>query len=57
MVLGAFDIKYMHRTSVKGQVLVDLLAKFVEPPIEIVAKEQSMDGKTVGIIFVQGPSR
>ena len=56
-VLGAFDIKYMPRTSVKGQVLADLIIEFVEPPIEIVAKEQSIDGKTVGIIFVQGPSR
>ena len=38
-VLGAFDIKYMPRTSVKGQVLADLIAEFVEPPIEIVAEE------------------
>ena len=27
-ILGAFDIKYMPRTSVKGQVLADLLAEF-----------------------------
>ena len=33
-VLGAFDIKYMPRTSVKGQVLADLMAEFVEPPLE-----------------------
>ena len=38
-VLGAFDIKYMPRTSIKGQVLADLTAEFVEPPIEIVAEE------------------
>ena len=38
-VLGAFDIKYMPRTSIKGQVLADLIAEFVEPPIEIVAEE------------------
>ena len=30
-VLGAFDIKYMPRTSVKSQVLADLVAEFVEP--------------------------
>ena len=36
-VLGAFDIKYMHRTSVKGQVLVDLVAEFAEPLLEEVA--------------------
>ena len=29
-ILGAFDIKYMPRTSVKGQVLADLVAKFTE---------------------------
>ena len=52
MVLGAFDIKYMPRTSVKGQVL----AEFVEPPIGIVAEEQNMDGKSVGTISVQEPS-
>lgn len=31
-VLGAFDIKYMPRTSIKGQVLADLIAEFAEPP-------------------------
>ena len=56
-VLGAFDIKYMPRTSIKGQVLADLTAEFVEPPIEIVAEEQNMDGKSVGTISVQEPSR
>ena len=57
MVLGAFDIKYMHRTSVKGQVLIDLLAKFVEPLVETVANEENMDGKSVGTISAQGASR
>ena len=28
-ILGAFDIKYMSHTSVKGQVLVDLVAGLV----------------------------
>ena len=27
-ILGAFDIKYMSRTSIKGQVLANLVAKF-----------------------------
>ena len=36
-ILGAFDIKYMPRTSIKGQVLADLVAEFVEPLVEIVA--------------------
>ena len=30
-VLGVFDIKYMPRTSVKGQILADLIAKFAKP--------------------------
>ena len=31
-VLGAFDIKYMLRTSIKGQVLANLVAKFAKCP-------------------------
>ena len=54
-VLGAFDIKYMPRTSVKGQVLVDLVAEFAEPPLEGVAVTQNMDGKSVGTISLQEP--
>lgn len=56
MILGAFDIKYMPRTSIKGQVLVDLVAKFAEPSLEEVAKTQDMDGKSVGTISLQGPA-
>ena len=37
-ILGAFDIKYMPRTSVKGQVLADLVAEFAEPPVEILTE-------------------
>ena len=33
-ILGAFDIKNMPRTSVKGQVLTDLVAEFIESPLE-----------------------
>ena len=54
---GAFDIKYMPRTSVKGQVLADLIAEFAEPSVEVVAEEENMDGKSVGIISSQGASR
>ena len=49
-LLGAFDIKYMPRTSVKGQVLADLIAEFTEPSVEAIAEEENMDGKSVGII-------
>ncbi|XP_030930490.1 uncharacterized protein LOC115956181 [Quercus lobata] len=46
-ILVAFDIKYMPQTSIKGQVLADLVAEFAEPPVEIVAEERNMDGKSV----------
>ena len=54
-ILGAFDIKYMPRTSIKGQVLVDLVAEFVEPLLEEVTEAQHMDGKSVGMISQQDP--
>ena len=44
-------------TSVKGQVLTDLTTEFAKPSIEIVAEGQNMDGKLVGTISVQEPSR
>ena len=34
MILEAFDIKYMPHTSVKGQVLADLVTEFAETPLE-----------------------
>ena len=37
IVLGAFDIKYMPRTPVKGQVLTNLVAEFTEPSLKEVA--------------------
>ena len=49
-ILGAFDIKYMPRTSIKGQVLADLVAEFAEPPIEILAEQRSLEGKLVGMV-------
>ena len=33
-ILGAFDIRYMPRTAIKGQVLADLVAEFAEPTLE-----------------------
>ena len=54
-ILGTFDIKYMPRTSIKGQVLANLVTEFAEPPVEIVAKERNMDGKPVGAISMPGP--
>ena len=56
-LLGAFDIKYMPRSSVKGQVLVDLVAEFAEPSVETVTQRENMDGKSVGIISARETSR
>ena len=50
IILGAFDIKYMPRTSIKGQVLADLVTKFTEPPIEELESTRNMDEKLVGTI-------
>ena len=55
-ILGAFDIKYMSRTSVKGQVLADLVAEFIEPPMEKLKLVENMDGKLVGTISQHGLS-
>ena len=49
-ILEAFDIKYMPRTSVKSQVLADLVAEFAKRPLEEVTEAQHMDGKSVGMI-------
>ena len=45
----------MPRTSVKGQVLADLVAEFIETPLEERVEEQNMDRKSVGAIFIQEP--
>ena len=55
IVLRAFDIKYMPRTSVKGQILIDLVAEFAEPTLEEMSTTQNMDGKSVGTISLQEP--
>ena len=55
MILRAFDIKYMPRTSVKVQVLADLVAKFVETLLKEKTGEQNMDEKSVSVISVQEP--
>jgi len=53
MILGAFDIKYMPRTSVKGQVLADLVAEFAETTLEERVQKQNMDEKSIGTISLQ----
>ena len=46
----------MPRTSVKGQVLADLVAEFVECPEEVNVNQGYMDEKSVGLVSAQGRS-
>ena len=43
----------MPRTSIKRQVLVDLMAEFAECPEEMDVEKYGMDEKSVGVISVQ----
>ena len=49
-ILGAFDIKYMSCTFVKGQVLADLVAEFTEPEADELLADGNKDGKLVNTI-------
>ena len=53
-ILGAFDIKYMPCTSIKGKILVNLVAEFTEPEIEELPPVGNMDEKLVGTISHYG---
>ena len=55
-IIGVFDIKYMPRTFIKAQVLADLVAEFIEPPIEELESAENMDEKLVGTISQYGLS-
>ena len=48
-ILKAFDIKYIPRTSIKGQVLADFVAEFTEPEIEEIPLGRNMDEKAQGL--------
>ena len=54
-ILRAFEIKYMPRTSVKGQVLADLVAEFTKSLAREEVKKQGMDGKLVSIFSSREP--
>jgi len=54
-ILGAFDIKYMPHTSIKGQVLANLVVEFVEPSFEENDERPSMDRKSVVMVSLQEP--
>ena len=45
----------MPYTSIKGQILANLVAKFAEPLVEENGEKQNMDEKSVGMIFLQEP--
>ena len=49
-ILGAFDIKYIPRTSIKEQVLTDLVAEFTESEIEELPSIGNMNEKLIGTI-------
>ena len=55
-ILRAFDIKYMPRTSIKGQVLADLVVEFTELLVEILTEQRSLEGKSVGVVSTPKPS-
>ena len=44
----------MPRTSIKGQVLADLMAEFAESPEEVEMGDKSVDGRSVGVASIQG---
>ena len=53
-ILGAFNIKYVSRASVKGQVLTDLAAETTEPLPGELTEAQHVDGKLVGTVSLHG---
>ena len=54
-ILGAFDIKYMPRTSIKGHMLADLVAEFAECPEEMEGRNEKLDEGLIGVVSVQCP--
>ena len=61
-MLGAFDIKYLPRTTIKGQVLADLIAEFIEElgdskggiKLEETLRVNSVESQQVWQLFVDG---
>ena len=45
----------MSRTSIKGQVLADLVAEFAECPEEMDVENHNMGERSVGVVSVQCP--
>ena len=55
IILEALDIKYMRCTSIKGQILADLVAEFAKSPLEKEIEKHNMDGKSIGMVSLQDP--
>ena len=53
--MGAFDIKYMPRTLMKGQVLTDLVFEFTEYPTRIEVEGHRLEGQQVSVISLKMP--
>ena len=53
-ILGAFNIKYISRASVKGQVLTDLVAEITEPSSDEMTEAQHINGKLVDTVSLRG---
>ena len=51
-ILGAFDIKYMPCTTIRGQVLVDLVAEFTKCPAVVGVEEEEFGGVQVLTVSV-----
>ena len=52
-ILGVFDIKYMPRTSIKGQVFADLIAEFAECLEEMEEGSEKLDEGLIDVVSVQ----
>ena len=53
-ILGAFNIKYIFRAPIMGQVLTDQMADVAEPSIVEMTEAQHVDGKLVGTVSLHG---
>ena len=51
-ILGAFEIKYMPRMSIKGQVLADLVTEFAECPKEMNVENHNMGEGSVSVVSI-----
>ena len=53
-ILRVFDIKYMPRTSIKGQMPADLVAEFAECPEEVEMGSEALVERLVSVASIQG---